>query len=299
MQRRHPIVGPTQGTGTRTRVVDTHLHLWDPTRLSYTWLEGELDALHGPEELREAWRGRSAPDEYVFVQAECDAEQALDEVAWVSSLAPDCGVRGIVAHARLERGALELDTIDRLSAHPQVVGVRRLLQDEPAGFTSGAAFVEGAKLLAERRLAFDACVRSDALGEVAALADAVPELDVVLDHLGKPEVGSGARPVDPRGSRWHQDLVDLARRPSVRVKLSGLPAESRGPWTRAQIEPFLDIALEAFGPDRLVYGGDWPVSERRRPHAWLEAVTAWADDRVGPEGTDAVLAGNAERLYFS
>uniref|UniRef100_UPI0028D4DA96 amidohydrolase family protein n=1 Tax=uncultured Microbacterium sp. TaxID=191216 RepID=UPI0028D4DA96 len=174
-----------------------------------------------------------------------------------------------------------------------------VLEGEAAGFARRSGFLEGGRLLAERGLTFDACVAHHQLPEVAALADAVPDLDIILDHLGKPAVGSAAHPADPRGSAWYRDLFDLARRPSVSIKLSGLPAESDGPWTPAQIKPFLDAALDAFGLDRLVYGGDWPVSERQHPHLWLEAVGAWALDRLGPAGRDAVLSGNAERFYFT
>lgn len=296
--RRHPMTGP-RPSALATAVLDTHLHLWDPALLPYPWLEGELDRRFGPDEYRAAWAGASAPTASVFVQAECDPARALDEVAWVASIAGDCGVRGIVAHAPLERGGRAGDDLDRLLAQPVVVGVRRSLQGETAGFARRPDFVAGARLLAERGLPFDACVRPSQLPDVIALADAVPELAIVLDHLGKPDVGSARRPNDPRWSDWHRDLDELARRASVHVKISGLPAEADGPWSAAQVEPFFDVALDAFGPERLLYGGDWPVSERAHPHRWLEAVDAWALDRLGAEGRDAVLSRNGEDFYFS
>lgn len=278
--------------------LDTHLHLWDPAHLSYPWLDGDLDRRFGPDEYRAAWAGAPAPAASVFVQAECDPRHAHDEVAWVAGIAEDCGIRGIVAHSPLEHGERVAHDLDRLIREPLVVGVRRSLQDEDPGFARRPDVVAGARLLAERGLRFDACVRPAQLADVSALADAVPGLAIVLDHLGKPAVGSASRPVDPRGSDWHRDLVDLARRPSVHVKLSGLPAEALDAWSAAQIEPFLDVALEAFGPERLLYGGDWPVSERQHPRRWLEAVDAWALDRLGPAGRDAVLAANGEGFYF-
>lgn len=297
--RRHPMTGPRQPSTAPTVVLDTHLHLWDPALLPYPWLEGELDRRFGPEEYRAAWADASAPAASVFVQAECDPVRARDEVAWVASIAEGCRVRGIVAYAPLERGGRARDDLDQLLTEQLVVGVRRSLQGEAGGFAQRPDFVAGARLLAERGLPFDACVRPSQLSDVAALADAVPELAIVLDHLGKPAVGSEQRPIDPRGSAWHRDLVELARRSSVHVKISGLPAEAEGPWSVAQVEPFLDLALEAFGPQRLLYGGDWPVSERTHPHRWLEAVDAWALDRLGAEGRDAVLSRNGEGFYLS
>ncbi|MCJ1708816.1 amidohydrolase [Microbacterium sp. VKM Ac-2923] len=293
------MTGPQPPSPASAVVLDTHLHLWDPALLPYPWLEGELDRRFGPEEYQAAWAGASTPTASVFVQAECDPSRAHDEVAWVASVAEGCGVRGIVAYAPLERGRRAGDDLDRLRAEPLVVGVRRSLQGEVAGFAQRPDFVAGARLLAERGLPFDACVRPSQLPDVTALADAVPELAIVLDHLGKPAVGSARRPIDPRGSDWHLDLADLAQRSSVHVKISGLPAEAEGPWSVAQVEPFFDLALEAFGPERLLYGGDWPVSERAHPHRWLEAVDAWALDRLGAAGRNAVLARNGEGFYFS
>lgn len=293
------MTGPWPSSPAPAVVLDTHLHLWDPALLPYPWLQGELDRRFGPEEYRAAWAGASAPAASVFVQAECDPGRAHDEVAWVASIAEECGVRGIVAHAPLERGGRASDDLDRLLTQPLVVGVRRSLQGEVVGFSGRPDFVAGARLLAERGLTFDACVRPSQLADVIALADAVPELAIVLDHLGKPDVGSAHLPNDPRWSDWHRDLDGLAQRASVHVKISGLPAEADGPWSVAQVEPFLDVALDSFGPERLLYGGDWPVSERTHPHRWLEAVDAWALDRLGPEGRDAVLSRNGEDFYFS
>jgi L-fuconolactonase len=312
------------------RILDSHLHLWDPARLSYDWLEGRLRGLHGPEQFAAAVADAppAADRAFVFVQAECAPEQSLDEVDWVTMLADTVGIRGIVARAALERGDGVRADLDALRARPLVVGVRRLLQDEADGFATSTEFIAGARAVAEAGLVFDACVRHRQLTQVVALADAVPELPLVLDHLGKPEVGTAAAPATP-GTAWRHDLRELARRPQVVCKLSGLPAESparrsdvqrsstqrsstqrsstqrsstqwsstqwsAARWSAAQFEPFLDVALEAFGPDRLLVGGDWPVSE---PYgAWMSCVSAWAS-RLSAEEADAVLWANAVRVY--
>ncbi len=122
----------------------------------------------------------------------------------------------------------------------------------------------------------------------------------ITGRRSPPHIGAGDRHLwDPARLDYACLEGDLAQRPSVHVKLSGLPAESESAWTPEQIEPFLDVALDAFGPDRLVYGGDWPVSDPHHPSRWLEAVGGWALDRLGSRGRDAVLSGNAERFYFS
>ncbi|MFC8680442.1 amidohydrolase family protein [Microbacterium ureisolvens] len=276
--------------------MDAHLHLWDTDVLTYDWLDGPLLRSFGPDELDVALQ--DAPDDdcgFVFVQAECAPEQAVAEVDWVSSLADRVPLRGIVARAPLEDPAATDRHLAAFAERPLVVGVRRLLQSEPEGFCLRPGFLRSAEGVASAGLSFDACVRWTQLPDVVAFADALPDLAIVLDHLGKPELGSpqAADPAD--GTPWAESLRDLARRPNVTCKVSGLPAESAGEWTDAQVRPFLDIALDAFGPDRLLFGSDWPVSG---PFGrWLDTVTSWLDDRVGTRGHHAVLRENAERVY--
>jgi len=277
----------------RMRAVDAHLHLWDPEILEYDWLEGPLLRSFGPEELDAALAGIPDAPGFVFVQAECAPAQSIAEVDWVASLASHVGVRGIVARAPLEDHAETDLHLAAYAERPLVVGVRRLLQSEPGGFAARPGFRASAQAVASAGLTFDACVRAHQLPDVIALADAVPDLTIVLDHLGKPAVGSAEAAAPAAGTPWASALAALAERPNVVCKLSGLPAESQGEWSAAQLRPFLDVALEAFGPPRLLFGGDWPVSG---PYdRWLDTVSAWARDRIG--SADGVLAANAERVY--
>lgn len=277
-------------------MLDAHLHLWDPALLDYGWLEGRLLRSFGPDELDEAVA--KAPDDvagFIFVQAECAAEQALAEVDWVTSLADRLPLRGVVARVPLEDPDATEAHLAELARRPLVAGVRRLLQSEPDGFAARPGFRASARSVAAAGLAFDACVRWPQLPDVVALARDVPELTIVLDHLGKPPVGSADAPAPAAGTVWAAHLHDLARLPNVVCKLSGLPAESTGEWTDAQVRPFLDVALDAFGPERLLFGSDWPVSG---PYGrWADAVASWAADRLGADECAALLAGNAERVY--
>ncbi|MFD4958295.1 amidohydrolase family protein [Microbacterium sp. NPDC058389] len=275
------------------RAVDAHLHLWDPEVLEYDWLEGPLLRSFGPEELDAALAGIPDAPGFVFVQAECAPAQSIAEVDWVAALASRVGVRGIVARAPLEDPAETDVHLAVYAGRPLVVGVRRLLQSEPDGFAVRPGFRASAQAVASAGLTFDACVRAPQLPDVVALADAVPDLTIVLDHLGKPAVGSADAAAPAAGTPWASALAALAERPNVVCKLSGLPAESQGDWSAAQLRPFLDTALDAFGPERLLFGGDWPVSG---PYGrWLDTVSAWALDRLGV--VDGVLAANAERVY--
>lgn len=267
------------------RVIDSHLHLWDPEVLTYPWLGGDLDARFAAEELLEEQLSGVEEEAAIFVQADPIEAQALDEVLWVDSIAHASGVVAIVAGARLDRGEATAAHLEALAAHDRVIGVRHLLQGEAAGFARHPDFLAGARLVAQRGWTFDACVRSEQLSDVTALAAAVPELPIVLDHLGKPAIGTADDPRRP-SAEWLRDLSDLARHPQVFCKVSGLPAETGGVWSTAQVAPFLDAALEAFGPERLMWGSDWPVSsvdaDGYAPgtrELWFCTVADWAASR--------------------
>ncbi|WP_243229464.1 amidohydrolase [Microbacterium sp. CIAB417] len=292
------------------RILDSHLHLWDPSRLEYSWLEGPLRTRFAVDEILAARGGDAAEHAAVFVQAECAEEQYLDEVAWVGSIAERVGVRGIVAGARLDRGEETRRYLDVLATRPLVVGVRHLLQGAPVGFAGTEAFRAGAAELVRHGLTFDACVRGAAqLRDVIGLAAAEPGLRIVLDHLGKPEVGTATAPLAP-SAEWADAITELAAHPQVSCKLSGLPAEAGGSWSAVQVEPFLDVVASAFGGERIMIGSDWPVSavtaagwsggdapalDAAAIPAWTDTVARWATAR--DLDADAILWRNAARFY--
>ncbi|MBN7794284.1 amidohydrolase family protein [Microbacterium esteraromaticum] len=282
--------------------MDSHLHLIDPTVLAYDWLAGPLDATFAALEINEEQLSGVDEEAAIFIQAEPTDGQALEEVRWVDSIALASGVVAIVAGARLDRGAATDEQLEALAASERVVGVRHLLQGEPDGYARTETFRRGARQLARRGWTFDACVRESQVADVTALAESVPDLPIVLDHLGKPSVGSASAPLAP-GENWRRDLAALARHPQVFCKLSGLPAETGGVWTDAQITPFLDVALEAFGPDRLMWGSDWPVSSIAdgsdyvvgSRQQWFRTVAEWA---AGHNlDADAIFWSNALTFY--
>lgn len=278
-------------------VIDAHLHLWDPAAIAYDWLEGDFDRRLAADEARAAVAGLPGNRRYIFMEAGALASEALRELDWVTSLG--FPLAGMIAFAPLEQGEGVAAHLAALRERGDVVGVRRLLQAEPAGFGRTDAFVTGARLTAEAGLPFDACVSShEQLLDVIALADAVPDLAIVLDHLGKPAVGSPDAPAPAFGTVWEADMRALAARPNTNCKLSGLAGQSTGGFTAAQLRPFLDVALEAFGPDRLLYSSDWPASFYGSTDtgyaAWENLVCDWADERGI---TEAVFAGTASRVY--
>lgn len=265
-------------------LIDAHLHLWDPGRFDYAWLD-ELPLLQRRHTLREFDEDREgvAVERVVFVQADCAAEQGEEEARWVLAQArADERIAGLVAFAPLEQGEGCFELLERYAAEPRVVGVRRLLQDEPdPSFCLAPPFLEAVRRLGELGLVFDACIRSPQLPAIVELARRCEGTRVVLDHLGKPPIREGA--LDP----WREHLAALAALPNTFAKLSGLVTEAdHERWTAADLAPYVDHALATFGPSRLLFGGDWPVVNLaggwRRWLAAFEELTAplTADERA-------------------
>ena len=272
--------------------IDAHLHVWQPSRLDYPWLAGEpaLNRAYLPADLANATHRITAA---VMVEAGRHPEQAIDEVEFVEELAAQGPpIVAMVAHASLERGADARAELAALARHPLVVGVRRNVQDEPAGFAVADPFVAGVRLLADHGYPFDLCVRHRQLPEVTELVSRVPEVTFVLDHLGKPGV------VEHRTEPWREDIRRLAGLPNVVCKLSGLTTEAdHAAWTPADVLPYLRHVLAEFGAQRCMFGSDWPVATLATSYdRWMDVVEQALDGCSAAE-REAVAAGTARRVY--
>jgi L-fuconolactonase len=279
--------------GSHVPVLDSHVHFWDPRRLTYPWLT-EIAALDRPFTPGHFADRRPGPVEVIFVEAGRVAHEAAAEIEWVRAEARDRPwIRGVVAHAQLEDPARARPVIRAYADDPFVVGVRRNVQDEAAGFIAGEDFRTGVRLLGDAGLPFDACVRAYQLPELAELAASCPQTTIVLDHLGKPSPGG------PGDASWRQALRRLARHGNVVCKLSGLATETAPGAARPVMVSVLREALEIFGPERCLYGSDWPVMTLATNYeSWLDLVHAALAEHPGA-AADAVLHDNAARVYGS
>lgn len=276
-------------------IVDTHLHLWAPGRLSYPWLAGEpkLNRDFLIEDYRQAC-GAVRVAKMVFVQCDCAPAQAWAEVEWVAEVArTEPRLRGIVARVALERGAAAEPEIARLASQPLVKGVRRLIQGErDPEFCLKPDFVHGVQLLHAHGLSFDLCLKHPQLAAAIKLVRQCPDVAFVLDHIGKPDIKSGK--LDP----WRAELRELSKLENVWCKLSGLVTEAdHGAWTPAELRPYLDQVIECFGFDRVMFGSDWPVSTLATN---LPRWVATLDDALrgcSPAELRKVYVGNAEEFY--
>jgi L-fuconolactonase len=283
------------------RAIDTHVHLWDVAELAYPWLASE-PALRSRYEIADLASEGDRLAGLVVVEAGCRPDLALAEVAWIKSLAARWPIiRGMVAQAPLERGPVGLSDLagHSLGDGGHVVGVRRNVQDEGPSFLVQDQFVAGVNALADLSLPFDACVREHQLRELTDLADRAPTVVIVLDHLGKPDIRRHAAASQARKAHaWFADLAKLARRQNVVVKLSGLATEAdHERWRERDIAPYLTHAIEVFGPDRCLYGSDWPVATLATTYRrWRDLVEAVIADLPATARAD-ILANNAQRVY--
>jgi L-fuconolactonase len=285
--------GPAPANGGSQGLLDSHVHFWDPRRLTYPWL-GQIPPLDRPFTPGHFAGLHPEPVEVIFIEAGRAPGGAAAEVEWVRHEARNQPwIRGAVAHAQLENPAQARDVIRGYADDPFVLGVRRNIQDETAGFTTSAGFRAGVRLLGRAGLPFDACVRAHQLPELAELAAACPQTTIVLDHLGKP-------PAEARGpgtTTWRQAMRRLARRDNIVCKLSGLATEAAPGTGESAMAFVLREALDIFGPGRCLYGSDWPVMTlATRYQAWLDLVRAVLTEHP-PAAAGAVLGGNAARIY--
>lgn len=253
-------------------LIDSHVHFWDPTRLDYPWLV-DVPAIAGPHLIGDYERATQAADveQLVFVQCECERDQYLKELEWVSELAKyERRLTGIVCWAPLERGDSVRATLDQIAAVPLVKGVRRIIQFEsnPDAFAHDSRFIRGVQILAEYGLCFDICVQNRQLPAVTDLVAKCPDTRFVLDHLGKPYIKAGL--LDP----WRDDLKKLSKFDNVWCKMSGLVTEAdHAHWQPGDLKPYVDHVAQCFGFHRLMYGGDWPVCTLASSYKrWLECL---------------------------
>jgi L-fuconolactonase len=266
-------------------IIDSHLHIYDPGLISFPWMKARpsLDSPHLPETFFAAVDSVQV-EGAVFVEVDAAPGFNLREAEFVTRQASrEPRLAGMVASVALDSGpeaaAADLKT---LAGMPLARGVRQLIErhvDEP-GWAVRQPFVEGVQCLAAYDMSFDLCLYHPQLRDAIELVGRCPQVKFVLDHIGKPGIKAGL--TEP----WRTDLRTLAGLPNVMCKISGVVTEAdHARWTEAEISPYIEHAIDCFGYDRVMFGGDWPVSELATSYAsWVGLVdritaTASAADR--------------------
>jgi L-fuconolactonase len=273
-------------------IVDAHHHLWDPARREYDWMTGPFAALRerrGVDDLR-AVTGPPGVTATVAVQAAATEEESAELLA----LADSSGglIAGVVGWVDLTAPDVA-DRIAALRAGPggeRLAGIRHAVQSEPdPGWLDRAEVRRGLRAVADAGLVYDLLLLPRHLNAGARLAAGLPALTLVLDHGAKPQIAEGA------WEPWSTELAALAAHDNVHGKLSGLVTEAHWQrWRYDGVERYAARLLEAFGPDRLMFGSDWPVCTLAASYA---EVLDLARSVLSAAERDAVLAGTARRVY--
>jgi L-fuconolactonase len=271
--------------------IDAHQHFWMYSPAEYDWIDDSMTALRRnflPDDLDPELKNAGFAGS-ITVQA----RQTLEETRWLLDLAARSPwILGVVGWVDLRSPTVRSE-LDALARNPKLVGIRHVVQSEPDDrFLIQPEFMRGVSVLEEFDLAYDILIYIRHLPIAAEFVARFPHQRFVLDHLAKPPIKSGH--IDS----WAQGISQLAAFPNVFCKLSGLVTEADWQhWTVEQIVPFLDVAFESFGPDRLMIGSDWPVCLVAASYARAVEVVKSYLLRKYPEDQARVLGDNARRVY--
>ncbi|HEY2406188.1 MAG TPA: amidohydrolase family protein [Polyangiaceae bacterium] len=269
--------------------IDAHVHFWRYSAAEYGWIDDSLAALRRDFMPSHAAAELAAVDMAGLVAVQ--ARQTLDETAWLLELAADSKlIGGVVGWVELTNPRVA-DQLDRFGA--KLCGVRHIVQAEPDDqFLSRADFNRGVDALKTRELAYDILIFPRHLPAAIAFVDRHPAQRFVLDHLAKPPIREQL--LEP----WCGQLVELARRPNVWLKLSGLVTEADPQRvTAAALRPYLELALEAFGPRRTLFGSDYPVCTAVASYRDVYRFIADFVATLSEAEQTAIFGGNAAEFY--
>jgi L-fuconolactonase len=270
--------------------------VWDPAHLHYPWLD-DVPFLNKPYLLQDYKKacGPVQVEKMVFVQAEVDFSQFMEEAEWVTQLAEeeDSRIAGIVPWAPLEDGDGARVDLQTLAENPLIKGIRRIIQFEPdIEFCLRPDFVKGVQILPDYDLHFEICVNHTQMANTIKMVERCPEVTFILDHIGKPDIKNQV--FEP----WKQELKTMSEFPNMWCKMSGLVTEAdHDNWTREDLKPYIDHVMECFGFDRAVYGGDWPVAYQATEYPrWVETLE-WAVGGCSEEELGKLFRDNAISFY--
>jgi L-fuconolactonase len=271
-------------------MIDTHQHFWQYSPAEYGWIDDSMAALRRDFLPTDLEREMAAAGVQASIAVQ--ARQSLEETRWLLELADaDPFIAGVVGWADLQAGDVD-STLERLARHSRLLGLRHIVQGEPDGFLERPAFLRGVARLERHGLTYDILVYARQLPAAVAFARTFPRQPFVLDHLGKPDIKGNGYQV------WRNHFGRLAELPNVCCKLSGLVTEADwASWTPAQLRPYFDAALEAFGPSRLMIGSDWPVCLVAATYGDVIGLVRDAINEYSAGEREQILGGTAKRFF--
>ena len=272
-------------------IIDSHHHYWHYSPVDYDWIDDSMKVIRTdflPEKLEETI-GEAGIDGVISVQA----RQTIEETNWLLDMAYENQfMRGVVGWVPLTQDDIEVYLI-KYSGEKLLKGVRHVVQGEAdPEYILRSDFNRGISLLKRYCLVYDILVVERQLPNTIKFVDRHPCQPFVLDHIAKPLIGCNEL------SPWKQNIQELAKRENVSCKISGMVTEAAfNNWTPEQLLPYFEVILEAFGPDRLLFGSDWPVCLLATSYKnWVDLVRKSISTFSATEQAK-IMGGNAVRIY--
>ncbi|MGM0923243.1 MAG: amidohydrolase family protein [Bacillota bacterium] len=271
--------------------IDSHQHFWMYTKEEYPWINEEMALLKRdflPNEL-EPLLNKIGFDGSIAVQA----RQCLEETRWLLGLSDKYSfIKGVVGWADLCSNELK-QQLDEFTANPLFKGVRHILQDEfEDQYMLKEQFQEGIKLLGNYGLTFDLLIYPRHIPYAVELVKKFPDQLFVLNHIGKPDIKH--KVIMP----WIEDIQRLAERENTYVKISGLVTEADwNEWKEKDFKVYLDVVFDAFGPERIMVGSDWPVCTLSKDYATTIDIAVNYVKQYASKYEPHILGRNCEKFY--
>lgn len=273
--------------------IDSHQHFWQYNEVDYVWMGEVHNAIKKnflPDDLQPLLKENNL-DGSIAVQA----RQTIAETNFLLGLASNNSIiKGVVGWLPLCETDVE-GMIEKYAAEKNIVGFRHVIHDEPDDlFILRKDFNNGIKCLKHHSLCYDILIFEKHLPQAIKFVDQHPEIKMVIDHIAKPHISNSKF-----DHTWAENIKQLSARENVTCKLSGMVTEViDGKWDKALLQPYFDIVLEAFGPDRLMFGSDWPVCLIQSNYTkWFDTINSLIASLTLFEQS-AIMGGNAKRIYL-
>jgi len=271
-------------------IIDAHQHFWQYSPQTHEWINEEMQVIRRdflPQDLAPVLKANGI-DGCVAVQA----DQTEAESDFLLQMAGEHDIiKGVVGWTDLKSAALN----SRLEAYKEntlLKGFRHIVQGEPDGFMTDPAFIKGVSSLKDFDLTYDILVYSRQLPEVCELMKQLPEMRLVIDHFGKPDIKAG------EFESWKSRITELSAYPHLNIKLSGLVTEGHWKnWSLSDFRPYIDTVLELFGAKRILFGSDWPVCLVAASYEQVLEIVNQYIEKLSMEEQADIMGLNAGSFY--
>jgi L-fuconolactonase len=271
--------------------IDSHQHFWQYSPEEYGWISDDMSVLKRdflPADLYKELRANGL-DGSVAVQA----RQTLQETEWLIKMAEEhYFIKGVVGWLDIQDPKFK-HQVEKYSRRNKLVGIRHVVQDEPDDrFMLRSEFVAGIRLLENYDLVYDILIFERQLPATLELVSRFPHQRFVLDHIGKPKISYNM--LEP----WKSQITELAQFPDVYCKVSGMVTEADWKnWKKDDLKPYLDTVFEVFGPDKIMFGSDWPVCTVAASYDNVFGIVSDYIEQLSSEEKEKVFGLNAARIY--